>query len=175
MTMDTWLLRTDNVLLYIMLCCIFSFTRAPINMLSTHAGKRKLPKSTRETSLSKLLCVRGQRKSHEKMTGKLRERARCGISEIARRKKQDILTLLGPQSRFGDKLLTIWVVCPLNGTAVLNGLTTTNPTCTKTPSIPLDDQRYIYILYLSHCYIVRRLRPFSNRRPVLGTNHLNSE
>ena len=32
------------------------------------------------------------------------------------------LTPLGPQSRFGDKLLEIGVVCPQNGTAVLNGL-----------------------------------------------------
>ena len=33
-----------------------------------------------------------------------------------------LLTLLGPQSRFGDKLLENWVVCPHNGTAVLKGL-----------------------------------------------------
>ena len=32
------------------------------------------------------------------------------------------LTLLGPQSRFGGKLLELWVVCPQNGTAVLKGL-----------------------------------------------------
>ena len=33
-----------------------------------------------------------------------------------------MLTLLGPQPRFGDQLLGIWVVCPPNGTAVLKGL-----------------------------------------------------
>ena len=32
------------------------------------------------------------------------------------------LTPLEPQSRFGDKLLEHWVVCPQNGTAVLKGL-----------------------------------------------------
>ena len=32
------------------------------------------------------------------------------------------LTLLEPQSRFGDKLLGIRVVCPQNGTPVLKGL-----------------------------------------------------
>ena len=32
------------------------------------------------------------------------------------------LTLLGPQSRFGDKLFENSVLCPLNGTAVLTGL-----------------------------------------------------
>ena len=32
------------------------------------------------------------------------------------------LTPLGPQSRFGDKLLGLWMVCPQNGTAVLKGL-----------------------------------------------------
>ena len=35
------------------------------------------------------------------------------------------LTLLEPQSRFGDKPLTFQVVCPQNGTAALKGLTTT--------------------------------------------------
>ena len=33
-----------------------------------------------------------------------------------------LLTPLEPQSRFGDKLLGIWVVCPQNGAAVLKGL-----------------------------------------------------
>ena len=37
-------------------------------------------------------------------------------------KAVQLSTLLGPQSRFGDKLLGIWVVCPQNGTAVLKGL-----------------------------------------------------
>ena len=32
------------------------------------------------------------------------------------------LTLLEPQSRFGEKPLKFQVVCPQNGTAVLNGL-----------------------------------------------------
>ena len=35
------------------------------------------------------------------------------------------LTLLGPQSRFGDKPLKFQVVCPQNETAVLKGLTPT--------------------------------------------------
>ena len=34
-----------------------------------------------------------------------------------------LLTLLEPQSRFGDKPLQFQVVCPQNGTAVLKGLT----------------------------------------------------
>ena len=33
-----------------------------------------------------------------------------------------LLTLLEPQSRFGDKRLEFQVVCPKNGTAVLEGL-----------------------------------------------------
>ena len=33
------------------------------------------------------------------------------------------LTLLGPQCRFGGKLLGICLVCPQNGTAVHEGLT----------------------------------------------------
>ena len=37
------------------------------------------------------------------------------------------LTLLGLQSRYGDKLLWIWVVCPQNGTAVLKGLRSSTP------------------------------------------------
>ena len=36
---------------------------------------------------------------------------------------QQFLTLLEPQSAFGDKLLNFQVVCPQNGTAVLKGLT----------------------------------------------------
>ena len=35
-----------------------------------------------------------------------------------------VLALVRVQSRFGDKLLGIWLVCPQNGTAVLKGLTT---------------------------------------------------
>ena len=31
------------------------------------------------------------------------------------------LILFGPQSRFGDKRLRIWLVCPHNGSAVLKG------------------------------------------------------
>ena len=38
-------------------------------------------------------------------------------------------TLLGPQSRFGDKLPRIWLVCPKNGTAVLKGLPSICPKC----------------------------------------------
>ena len=49
------------------------------------------------------------------------------------------LTPLEPQSRFGDKLLKIWVVCPQNGTAVLKAFgrahlavaTTYGPTITR--------------------------------------------
>ena len=37
--------------------------------------------------------------------------------------RRSYLTLLGPQPRFGGILLTIWVVCPQNGTAALKGLT----------------------------------------------------
>ena len=37
------------------------------------------------------------------------------------------LTLLGPYSRFGDKLVRIWVGCPQNGTAVLKGSTLLGP------------------------------------------------
>ena len=33
--------------------------------------------------------------------------------------KNSLLTLLGLQSRYGDKLLRIWLVCPQNVTAVL--------------------------------------------------------
>ena len=38
-----------------------------------------------------------------------------------------LLTLLEPQSRFGDKLLEIWVDCPQNEAAVLKGLTLLEP------------------------------------------------
>ena len=34
----------------------------------------------------------------------------------------ETLILSGPESRFGDKLLRIWVVCPQNGTVVLKHL-----------------------------------------------------
>ena len=37
-----------------------------------------------------------------------------------------LIALLGPQSRFGDKLLEIRLVCPQNGTAVLKGLGSVN-------------------------------------------------
>ena len=40
------------------------------------------------------------------------------------------LTPLEPQSRFGDKLLENWVVCPPNGTAVLKGLKNPNTSST---------------------------------------------
>ena len=35
---------------------------------------------------------------------------------------QQFLTLLEPQSRFGDKPVNFQLVCPQNGTAVLKGL-----------------------------------------------------
>ena len=35
--------------------------------------------------------------------------------------RDDRFTILGLQSRYGDKLLRIGVVCPQNGTAVLKG------------------------------------------------------
>ena len=38
-------------------------------------------------------------------------------------RKTPSFTLLEPQSRFGDKLLEIWVDCPQNEIAVLKGLT----------------------------------------------------
>ena len=49
--------------------------------------------------------------------------------------RKDGLTLLEPQSRFGDKPLKSQVVCPQNGTAVLKGLmgkTHTYTCCTHT-------------------------------------------
>ena len=46
-----------------------------------------------------------------------------GISSFSRHFvfPSEVLTLEGPQSRFGDKLLDISVVCPEDGTAVLKG------------------------------------------------------
>ena len=49
--------------------------------------------------------------------GNTRRRSECD-HEI-----RQILTLIGLESRFGDKLLRIRVLCPQNGTAVLKGLT----------------------------------------------------
>ena len=51
-----------------------------------------------------------------------------GVRTISRlfatkRQVQQLLTLLEPQSRFGDNSLKFQVVCPQNGTAVLKGLT----------------------------------------------------
>ena len=37
-----------------------------------------------------------------------------------------VLTLLEPESRFGDKLFKFQVVCPQNGTGALKGLTMTS-------------------------------------------------
>ena len=44
--------------------------------------------------------------------------SRCFTNQI----REGDISLLEPQSRFGDKLLKIWRVCPHNGTAVLKGL-----------------------------------------------------
>ena len=46
-------------------------------------------------------------------------------------------TLLGPQSRLGDKVLIIWVVCPHNGSAVLTGLTVAKVTTMATATARL--------------------------------------
>ena len=40
----------------------------------------------------------------------------------ARSKSQDLLAPLEPQSRFGDKPVKLYVICPQNGTAVLKGV-----------------------------------------------------
>ena len=37
------------------------------------------------------------------------------------RRRGGVFALLGLQSRFGEELLGMYVVCPHNGTAVLNG------------------------------------------------------
>ena len=42
--------------------------------------------------------------------------------DVAAERGDFFITPLEPQSRFGDKLLEIWQVCPQNGTAVLKGL-----------------------------------------------------
>ena len=47
----------------------------------------------------------------------------CGGSQGSihgRSVNKGLVTLLGPQSRFGDSPVKFQVVCPLNGTAVLN-------------------------------------------------------
>ena len=60
------------------------------------------------------------------------------------------VSLLEPQSRFGDKPLKFRAICPQNGTAVLKGLINT---------------RDVYILKPFWC---------SYGGPVLGTNHSDS-
>ena len=49
---------------------------------------------------------------------RIEESARTPVALNARTRYQ-VLTLLEPQSRFGDKPLKLQVVCPQNGTAVL--------------------------------------------------------
>ena len=51
--------------------------------------------------------------------------ARCPARDIAITDR--LLTLLGPQSRLGDKAVKFQVVCPQNGTRVLKGLTLLEP------------------------------------------------
>ena len=46
---------------------------------------------------------------------------------VAAVEKNTRLTLLEPQSRFGDKRLKFQVFCPQNGTAVLKGLMVKRP------------------------------------------------
>ena len=46
----------------------------------------------------------------------------CHYNAVAQRLHLLLFNLLEPQSRFGDKLLGIRLVCPQHGTAVLKGL-----------------------------------------------------
>ena len=57
-----------------------------------------------------------------------------------------LLTLLGLQSRFGDKPVKFGVICPQNGTAVLKGLTNVTTTTTgkkRPPTRHLHEAGYI--------------------------------
>ena len=81
--------------------------------------------------------------------------------------RKTALTLLEPQSRFGDKSLKFQAVCPQNGTAVLKGV---NPLATEVP------------IWRHNTLIPRGLPPkrdCSTKRanpdcsPVLGTNLSN--
>ena len=51
---------------------------------------------------------------------KIRRRSRRRVAECGG-ERETALTLLEPQSAFGDKLLKFQAVCPQNGTAVLKG------------------------------------------------------
>ena len=69
-------------------------------------------------------------------------------------KKQDLaLTLLGPQSRFGDKLLRIWLVCPKNETAVLKGLKVWNGYVETTRIITEPTYAYHYVSHPPRCSV----------------------
>ena len=48
------------------------------------------------------------------------------------------LTLLEPQSRFGDKPLKLQVVCPQNGTAVLKGLS-------EEPAVRIKKNTHVFV------------------------------
>ena len=58
--------------------------------------------------------------------GTSRDRRDTGANKQERQTGMATLTLLGLQSRFGDKLLRIRLVCPQNGTAVLKASRTQN-------------------------------------------------
>ena len=60
------------------------------------------------------------------------------------------LTPLEPQSRFGDKLLDIRLVCPQNGTAVLKG---SSCTCTQEGLFPLCQERKLLRANSPACYV----------------------
>ena len=93
------------------------------------------PKDKRKTALF-LLCTRSLGAHTRASLGKPHQRyasqvvwlrSQCqnsGSYQAFGLIQSSVLTLLEPQSRFGDKLLESLVVCPHNGTAVLKGLTT---------------------------------------------------
>ena len=60
------------------------------------------------------------------------------------------LTLLGPQSRFGDTLLRICLVCPHNGTAVLKGLNSERILYTQRSSSSHMFKTYITDIYVEY-------------------------
>ena len=55
-----------------------------------------------------------------------------GTLFIRNQDQRRALTPSEPQSRFGETLLEIWLVCPQNGTAVLKGLKLGIPVCVHT-------------------------------------------
>ena len=59
------------------------------------------------------------------------------------------LTLLEPQSRFGDKPFKFQVVCPQNGTAVLKGLTASAHWCTY--HVSCKEAVELFIFFLTMC------------------------